>query len=728
MSGADGRYILIISVHGLIRAEDLELGRDADTGGQTKYVVELARALARHPDVGQVDLLTRRIVDSRVSGDYARSIEPMGENCRIVRIAAGPSKYIPKEALWPHLPELADHAVDFLRREGRRPDLVHGHYADAGYVAARLSSVLEVPMVFTGHSLGRVKRERLLADGMSPDKLEKRYRISGRIEAEEFSLDCASFVVASTQQEVDEQYRLYDMYVPGRMRVIPPGVDLERFSPPLRGPLRGPLRSDHAAEITKEIDRFLSRPDKPMVLALSRPDPRKNIPRLVEAFGSQAELRDIANLVLVAGNRDEIAKLDRGARETWWKLLELIDNFDLHGSVAYPKHHRSEDVPNIYRLAARRRGVFVNPALTEPFGLTLLEAAATGLPVVATNDGGPRDILANCKNGLLVDPLEVGAIGETLAEALSDRERWRRWSRAGIRGVNAHYSWAAHVDRFMKAAKGISKTDRSRPRARPPVGRLLSADRLMVCDIDNTLIGRERPLRELFRRVKAAGPKVAIGVATGRRLDLTLQVLEENGVPPLDFMITSVGTAIHLGRRAIEDSQWKEHISYRWRPERLRDVALSFPGLALQPEEGQDAFKVSFVVREGVPFDPAELRRVLRKARLQARVVFSHGAYVDLLPVRASKGLAVRYFAHRLSIPLDMVLVAGDSGNDEGMLVGGTLGVVVGNHDVDLEHLRGTPRIYFAKGNYAAGIIEGIDHYGFLSLPTGDRTSVAATD
>jgi len=50
--------ILMLSIHGLVRGHDLELGRDADTGGQVTYVVELARALGRHPRCRAVDLLT----------------------------------------------------------------------------------------------------------------------------------------------------------------------------------------------------------------------------------------------------------------------------------------------------------------------------------------------------------------------------------------------------------------------------------------------------------------------------------------------------------------------------------------------------------------------------------------------------------------------------------------------------------------------------------------------
>jgi sucrose-phosphate synthase len=86
-----------------------------------------------------------------------------------------------------------------------------------------------------------------------------------------------------------------------------------------------------------------------------------------------------------------------------------------------------------------------------------------------------------------------------------------------------------------------------------------------------------------------------------------------------------------------------------------------------------------------------------------------------VLPLRASKGKAIRYLADKWEIPVERILVAGDSGNDEEMLRGATLGVVVGNYSPELEALRGRPRIYFAKAHFAAGILEGMDHYAFLS-------------
>jgi len=130
-------------------------------------------------------------------------------------------------------------------------------------------------------------------------------------------------------------------------------------------------------------------------------------------------------------------------------VFELVDRFDLYGRVAYPKHHERGQIPALYRWAAALGGVFVNPALTEPFGLTLLEAAACGLPVVATDDGGPRDILASCNHGLLVDVADRGALRQAIEAAFVDRQRWRRWQAAGIAAVGRHYSWDAHVATYL---------------------------------------------------------------------------------------------------------------------------------------------------------------------------------------------------------------------------------------------------------------------------------------
>jgi sucrose-phosphate synthase len=701
-------YLCLISVHGLIRGEDLELGRDADTGGQTKYVVELAKALANQPAVGRVDLLTRLVDDPDVNQDYAQPLEDLGNGARIVRIEAGPRGYLPKEALWEHLDSFIDNTTRLFDEQQQLPDLLHSHYADAGYIGSRLSHILGLPLIHTGHSLGRVKRRRLLASGISATEVEERYRMSRRIEAEEMTLASAERVITSTHQEIEEQYELYDHYQPEQMVVIPPGTDLTRFHPPQGG--------EWQTHIAAELGRFLREPERPIILALSRPDPRKNIAALLTAYGEDEELQEMANLVVVVGNRDDIAELDGGAQEVLGELLQLVDRFDLYGKVAYPKHHTADDVPLIYRLAALSNGVFVNPALTEPFGLTLIEAAASGLPIVATEDGGPRDITANCQNGLLIDPLDPEDIALALKSVLLDWEQWQQRSVLGLQGVREHYVWNAHAQRYLEMVLPVvAKT--APPLVRTARGRrpMLYHDRAIFTDLDQNLLGDKKSLAELVSLLRKNRKCVSFGIATGRRLDSALKMMKKYHIPEPDVLITSGGSAIHYAPKLTEDTAWTRHIEKQWTPQLVRRVLNALPGLQPQPRVEQSHFKISYYIDPEKAPCLDEINQLLHQEELSVNVVLSFGQFLDVLPIRASKGLALRFMATHWGIPLERILVAGGSGADEDMMRGNTLAVVVGNrHHEELSQLEDAERIYFAHAPYAAGILEALQHYDFF--------------
>ncbi len=705
-------YILMISVHGLIRGDDMELGRDADTGGQITYVVELARALGRHVDVAQVDLLTRKIEDPHVSSDYAESIEELGLHARIVRLPCGPKKYLRKELLWLHLDQMVDRCLHYLRQQGRLPDLIHTHYADAGYIGHHLSNLLGIPQIHTGHSLGRPKRERLLASGRKEQAIERQFNFSRRIAVEEDTLIHASLVVTSTSQEIEEQYGMYDNTDPRRCHVIPPGTDTSRFSPPGRKPI--------APSVQASIDRFLNEPGKPMILTICRPDTRKNLRGLVQAYGSDNILQSTANLVIVAGSREDIRDMEDSQRKVISDMLFDIDRYDLWGKVAIPKNFVGENVPELYRLATRRRGVFVNPALTEPFGLTLIEAAASGLPIIAPEDGGPRDIIANCRNGLLVNTLNHSDIAVALREAFADKKRWRDWSKNGVLNVRRHYTWDAHVTKYLKEVDKLLHKERKRLRRQHAAtlhygqAPMPLAQKVMICDIDNTLLGDEQGLAELLQWLRAHAKTISFGVATGRTVESAIKVLKKWRVPMPDILITSVGSEINYWPSLRLDKGWINHIRHQWRRDTLADVLKEIPGLTLQASENQRDFKLSYLV---APEDMPPLEQIyqhLHQQNLHAKLIYSHEAFLDVLPARASKGQAVRYLAYKWGLPLKSFLVAGDSGNDEEMLVGDTLGVVVGNHSPELETLRGLEQVYFAGQSYARGILEGLAHYGFI--------------
>jgi len=623
-----------------------------------------------------------------------------GKKSRIVRLPFGPRRYLRKELLWTHLDCLVDRCLQFIRAQGRIPDLIHSHYADAGYVGVRLARLLGVPLVHTGHSLGRSKRARLLAAGHKETTIDREFHFAQRIAAEEEVLSEAALVIASTQQEVEEQYGRYAGHQRVPYAVIPPGVHLSRFAP---GRRRGATA--------------LQDPLRPPILAIARPDEKKNFGRLLQAYGESPALQARANLILIMGQREDLKALDHHARQVIEGVLQDIDRYDLYGKVAIPKHHEAEEIPEYYRFAAVHKGVFINPALTEPFGLTLLEAAASGLPVVATANGGPREILRHCHNGLLADPLDIEAMGTALHHVLEDGAAWRRWARNGLNGVRRVYNWEAHAGRYLMELKKLLRRQRkSQRRQRVALHEahniLPLARQVIMTDIDHTLVGDAAGTRALLAWLDAH-PQVAFGVATGRNLKQTLSILKEHEIPRPDILITDVGTRIVYGAKLRDDLGWAGHLRHRWWRDGVLEALRDCPGLRLQEAFTQSEFKVSYFTDPRRPPAPADLRRRLRGNHIAANLVFSHGRFLDVLPARASKGHAIRFLAFRWGLPLGAFLAAGDSGNDIEMLGGEMLGVVVGNHSTELTQLKGSHHVYFAQADYAFGILEGIEHYGF---------------
>lgn len=719
-----GLYFQMFSIHGLLRYDNMELGRDADTGGQIKYVVEQAQALSRHEKVKQVDLFTRMISDKRVSQDYSVPIEEISDKFRIVRIQCGGKKYMRKELLWPHLDEFIDKTIKFIRRQGRYPNIIHGHYPDAGYVGICLSEYFGSPFIYTGHSMGRVKKKRLIHEGMKPEEIQKRFNINQRIETEEEIIKNADLIITSTRQEIEEQYGMYQNKDLARYSVIPPGLNLAAFySYHVDMMMTANQKSDECilayGSVVEELRRFFKRPAKPLILALCRADKRKNISGLIHAYGKDKELQAIANLAIFAGIRKNIGEMEENEKEVLTEMLLLMDKYDLYGKMAIPKKHDfTYEVPELYRIAAERKGVFVNVALTEPFGLTLIEAAACGLPIVATHDGGPKDILNNCQNGLLVDPTNTDDIAKALKSILIDTDTWKAYSMNGIKGVHEHYTWDSHIDRYLKDLEIFS--DGRKPQAickqqgKIPIGdRLTRLDRFLITDIDNTLLGDEQALDELMDIIKTNNRNIGFGVATGRTVQSAIGIFEKNRLIVPDLIISSVGAEMYYRFESFPDKGWQAHISKRWNRDKIKSLLDEFDFLDYQEEETQRQFKISYYMPPGKDRIP-KIYEKLTRHKCHCNVIYSHDEFLDILPYRASKGKAVRYLSYKWEIPISNIMVCGDSGNDEEMLTGNTLGLVVGNYQPELSFLKGRKKIHFSSKPYAAGIIDGLRHYGLL--------------
>ncbi len=719
----NGYYIQLYSPHGLIRYHDPEIGRDRDTGGQVKYVLELLECLSQHPQVRKVDLFTRRISDKRVSTTYEKEIETVNEKARIVRMNCGGNAYRPKESLWNYLDEFIDKTIRFIDEEADFPDVVHGHYADGNYLAGHISEIFGIPFIATGHSLGRNKQNLLLQQGMSLEKIEEKFNMEQRISVEETLLKTADAIVVSTQNIIDTQYALYENFKSGKFRVIPPGVNPEVFYPFYRLEMpsfKMSIEQEQALyRVNSDIDRFLFNPGKPLILSIGRADKRKNFELIIQSYGQDVELQAMANLAIFAGVRKDISQMPDDEKDILTNLLLLMDKYDLYGKMAIPKKNDPQlDVPEIYRIAAKKKGVFVNATPGENFGLTIVEAAACGLPVIASPTGGPKEILSQCDNGLLVDVENPKAIAAGLKKIIADQVAWQNFSANGIKGTNQLYSWGSFADKYVEIIDELrQQKDKSTisETSKTPFGKkLANADLFIISDLDGTLLegNNTEGLKEFTQWVNSKKERVAFGIASGRNKELTAHAFQKYGLPSPDILICSAGSEIYYTDKFIPDKGWESHIDYLWKRSELQSALLKFPGIRLQEKEAQWQFKLSYYVDDDFTEDDiANLYKFLDDNKFRARVLFTDNKYLDFLPFRASKGSAVRYLSYKWKMPLEHFITAGNSGNDLDMLNGKSRSIVVSNYSSELEILRKNKSIYFSKHPMAIGVLDGINHF-----------------
>ena len=720
---SNGYYIQLFSPHGLIRYNDPEIGRDRDTGGQVKYVLELLENLSQHPQVRKVDLFTRRIVDKRVSSSYEREIETINEKARIIRITCGGNAYRSKETLWDHLDEFVDKTIRFIEKQDDFPHVVHGHYADGNYLAGQISEVFGIPFIATGHSLGRNKKNILLKEGLPEEKINEKFNMDRRIEEEENLLNNADIIIVSTQHEIDTQYGLYKNKKATRFEVIPPGLNTDLFYPFYRFDMpsfKMSIEQEQALyRVNSDIERFLFNPAKPLILSIGRADKRKNFETIIQSYGQDKELQAMANLAIFAGVRKDITKMAADEQDILTNLLLLLDKYDLYGKMAIPKKNDPTlDVPEIYRVAARKKGVFVNATPGENFGLTIVEAAACGLPVVASPTGGPKEILEHCENGLLVDVENPVAIAEALKKIIADQSLWDKYSANGILATNQLYSWTAHCNKYMDIIEDLFRrkgTDTLTYANKTAFGKKLAkAKQFIISDLDGTLIEGSKidGLRELKQWIVDHKEQVVFGVASGRNKEITEQAFANYDLPNPDVLICSAGSEIYYTKKFIPDNGWESHIDYQWKRNELQKELSKFPGIRLQEPAAQWRFKLSYYVDDNFDEDDmANLYKFLDDRKLRAKILLTDNKYLDLLPFRASKGNAVRYLSYKWKVPLEHFITAGNSGNDKDMLTGKTKGIVVANYSPELEELRNNKFIYFTQYPLAKGVLEGINFY-----------------
>ncbi|BAY30036.1 sucrose synthase [Nostoc carneum NIES-2107] len=492
--------IVLVSPHGWFGQEGV-LGRP-DTGGQVVYVLDQAKSLetqlqedARLAGLEglnvqpKVIILTRLIPNSDGTLCNQRLEKVHGtENAWILRVPLrefNPNmtqNWISRFEFWPYLETYAIDAEKELRAEFQgRPDLIVGNYSDGNLVAFLLARRMKVTQCNIAHAL---EKSKYLFSNLYWNDLEDKYHFSLQFTADLIAMNAANFVISSTYQEIVgtpdsvgqyESYKCFtmpDLYhvVNGielfspKFNVVPPGVNENYYFPYSRTQDRVEsdrqrikemlFTLDDPSQIFGNLDDLNKRP----LFSMARLDRIKNLTGLAECFGKSPELQEHCNLILVAGKLRVEESSDNEEKDEIVKLYHIIDQYNLHGKIRWLGVRLSKtDSGEIYRVIADHQGIFVQPALFEAFGLTILESMISGVPTFATQFGGPLEIIQDKVNGFYINPTNLEETADKIIEFVTKCEHnpdyWQTISQKSIERVYSTYTWKIHTTKLLTLAR-----------------------------------------------------------------------------------------------------------------------------------------------------------------------------------------------------------------------------------------------------------------------------------
>lgn len=406
------KHIAMLSTHGYF--DPIPLLGETDTGGQVLYVLELAKALARKGV--KVDIYTRWFDHNR------HQINPLKDcpDVRVIRIPAGPWEFVIKEEIYKLLPELTENLVSFIKENKLDYDLFHGHYVDAGIVTIEIEKIFGKPAFFTAHSLGAWKRERM--DGDSRE-MEMQYHFNHRISEEKRIFKTLLGHTVTSLLQLEKLRELYE-YQGDNVEIIPPGVNIHKFKPL---PACDPPRKTELPEN--------------YIFCLSRVDSNKGYDLLLNAFARVCQ--EVDDIYLVTGGGS--AHPQPREQEVLDMMHRIMKEKHIEDRIVFVGHVEEKLMVAYYQNAR----FFVMPSIFEPFGMTVQEAMASGIPVIASRFGGIKTVLTNEKDGVLIDPKNEDEFAATMIRLLKDKPYRDRLGDAASALVRRNFSWEAMADRHL---------------------------------------------------------------------------------------------------------------------------------------------------------------------------------------------------------------------------------------------------------------------------------------
>ncbi|OVA13007.1 Sucrose synthase [Macleaya cordata] len=483
--------VVILSPHGYF-AQNNVLGYP-DTGGQIVYILDQVKALESEMlhrikqqglDITPRILIVTRLLPDAVGTTCGQRLEKVfgTEYSSILRVPFRTEKgvvrkWISRFEVWPYLETFTEDVANEIAGELQaKPDLIIGNYSDGNLVASLLAHRLGVTQCTIAHALEKTKY---------PDsdiywkKFDDKYHFSCQFTADLIAMNHTDFIITSTFQEIAGskdtvgQYESHTAFtLPGLYRVVhgidvfdpkfnivSPGADMDVYFPYTEEQKRLTYLHPEIEELlysstqNEEHIGVLNDRSKPIIFSMARLDRVKNITGLVEWYGKNSRLRELVNLVVVAGDRRKESK-DLEEKEEMKKMYALIETYNLNGQFRWISSQMNR-VRNgeLYRYIADTKGAFVQPAFYEAFGLTVVEAMTCGLPTFATLHGGPAEIIVHEKSGFHIDPYQGDKAAELLVsffeKCKNDQTHWDKISEEGLKRIYEKYTWQIYSERLM---------------------------------------------------------------------------------------------------------------------------------------------------------------------------------------------------------------------------------------------------------------------------------------
>ncbi|GGN18143.1 D-inositol-3-phosphate glycosyltransferase [Lentzea pudingi] len=398
------KRVAVLSVH----TSPLEQPGTGDAGGMNVYIVQTATRMAQRGV--EVEIFTR------ATSSELPPVAELAPGVRVRHVAAGPFEGLGKE----ELPgQLCAFTAGVLRAEARHEpgyyDAIHSHYWLSGQVGWLARERWGVPLVYTAHTLAKVKN-LALAEGDTP---EPRMRVIG----EEQVVAESDRLVANTDIEASELIKLYDAE-PSKVAVVPPGVDLDRFTPGDQCAARKSFGLPQDAIVLAFVGR---------IQPLKAPDVllRAAAEMLVRDPGLRSRL-----VVLIVGGPSG------SGTERPKALEELAAQLQITDVVRFLPPQPGPRLAEVYRAA----DLVAVPSYNESFGLVALEAQACGTPVVAAAVGGLPVAVNDGVSGVLVHGHEPGEWASAISgTALPQREHLA----SNAVGHARRFSWDRTTDALL---------------------------------------------------------------------------------------------------------------------------------------------------------------------------------------------------------------------------------------------------------------------------------------